>query len=57
MHLYTRNETAAPITGEITHEEMTLASEPQKTAPPPPYARPNPTIAPTIQCVVDTGHP
>ena len=36
MHLYTRNDIAAPITGETTHEEATLASELQKTALAPP---------------------
>jgi hypothetical protein len=57
MHLYTRNEAAAPIRGEITHDEDTFANELQKTALTPPYTSPNPTIAPTIQCVVETGQP
>lgn len=57
MHLYTRKETAAPKTGDITQEDVTLANELQKTAPGPPYTRPNPTIDPTIQCVVETGQP
>lgn len=57
MHLYTTNEAAAPMRGEMTHDEDTLANELQKTAPTPPYASPNPTIAPTIQCVVETGQP
>lgn len=57
MHLYTRKETAAPITGDITQDDVTLANELQKTAPGPPYTSPNPTMDPTIQCVVDTGQP
>lgn len=48
---------SAPSTGEITHDEVTLANELQKTAPRPPYTRPNPTIDPTMQWVVETGHP
>jgi len=36
MNLYTRNDTIAPINGEITHDEVTLARELQKTAPRPP---------------------
>ena len=41
----------------MTHDDVTLASELQKTAPTPPYTSPNPTIAPTIQWVVETGQP
>ncbi|KAK7364901.1 hypothetical protein VNO80_13647 [Phaseolus coccineus] len=39
---------AAFMSGETTHREITLASEPQKTAPTPLYAKLNPTIAPTM---------
>ena len=36
IHLYTRNDMAAPRTGEKIHEEATFASELQKTALAPP---------------------
>jgi hypothetical protein len=41
----------------MTQDEDTLAKELQKTAFTPPYTSPKPTMAPTIQCVVETGQP
>lgn len=41
----------------MTHDEDTLAKELQKTAFTPPNTSPKPTMAPIIQCVVETGHP
>lgn len=57
MQRYTMNARLAPKRGEMSHEDTTRASDAQYTAPWPPYTRPNPTMAPMMQCVVDTGHP
>jgi len=51
------NATTPPNTGEITQLATICPIFPQCTASNPIPATANPTSAPTIECVVETGHP
>ena len=46
-----------PISGDVTHEATICATLPQLTASTPSATAPKPTIAPTIEWVVETGSP
>ena len=50
------NENIPAIIGDKNHDTTIYPILSHTTAPSPAYANENPTIAPIIECVVDTGH-
>jgi len=57
MNWKVRYATTPPINGEVTHDATINPTWPQATALKSIATAPNPTIAPTMACVVETGRP